>query len=78
MIEARGGRILWSGRPTHVLIGDETDRWDAIALVQYPSPKAFVEMVSSAEYQKEHVHREAGLEATVLIACRPLGFAGPR
>jgi uncharacterized protein (DUF1330 family) len=71
MVEARGGRVLWAGRATHVLIGDEADRWDAVALVQYPSPQAFLEMGMSAEYQKIHGHREAGLERTVLIACRP-------
>ena len=71
MVEARGGRVLWSGRPTHVLVGDQADQWDAIALVQYPSPAAFLDMATSADYQKVHAHREAGLERTVLIACRP-------
>jgi uncharacterized protein (DUF1330 family) len=70
MVEARGGRVLWSGRATHVLVGEEADKWDAIALVQYPSPTAFLEMAMSAEYQKIHAHREAGLLSTVLIACR--------
>ena len=71
MVEARGGRLIWSGRPTRVLIGSDADRWDAIALVEYPNPRAFVEMATSVEYQKIHHHREAGLEGTVLIACRP-------
>ncbi len=72
MVEERGGHVLWSGRATHLLVGEDADRWDAVALVQYPNPKAFVEMGMSAEYQKIHGHREAGLERTVLIACRPL------
>jgi uncharacterized protein (DUF1330 family) len=70
MVEARGGRVLWSGRATHVLVGEEADKWDAIALVEYPSPAAFLDMAASAEYQKIHGHREAGLLSTVLIACR--------
>jgi uncharacterized protein (DUF1330 family) len=76
MIEAGGGKLLWAGRPTQVLIGTEADRWDAIALVQYPSPRAFFDMISEAEYQKAHAHREAGLERTVLIACAPLETIG--
>jgi len=72
MVEARGGKVLWSGRATHVMIGGDADKWDAVALVQYPSPAAFLEMGMSAEYQKIHGHREAGLESTVLIACRPV------
>ena len=74
MVEARGGRVLWSGRATHVLVGEEADKWDAIALVQYPSPAAFLDMAASAEYQKIHEHREAGLLCTVLIACRQVAL----
>jgi uncharacterized protein (DUF1330 family) len=73
MIEARGGKVLWSGRPDQVLIGDaEGDRWDMVALVEYPSRRQFIEMVSSPDYQAAHTHREGGLERTVLIACDPL------
>jgi uncharacterized protein (DUF1330 family) len=74
MVEARGGRVLWSGRATQVLVGEECDKWDAIALVQYPSPAAFLDMATSAEYQKIHGHREAGLLSTVLIACRQVAL----
>jgi uncharacterized protein (DUF1330 family) len=74
MLEARGARIVWSGRPAAVLVGSEADLWDAVALVEYPSVQTFVEMVTSAEYQKIHHHREAGLENTRLIACSPMVF----
>jgi uncharacterized protein (DUF1330 family) len=74
MVEASGGRVLWSGRAMHVLVGEEADKWDAIALVQYPSPAAFLNMATSAEYQTIHGHREAGLESTVLIACRQVAL----
>jgi uncharacterized protein (DUF1330 family) len=76
MIEAGGGKVLWAGRPMQVLVGTDADRWDAIALVQHPSPRAFFAMISDAEYQKSHVHREAGVERTVLIACAPLETIG--
>ena len=74
MIEALGGKVLWSGRPESVLIGGLSDEWDAVALVQYPSPRALLEMGSTLEYQEIHKHREAGLERTVLIACAPVTF----
>jgi uncharacterized protein (DUF1330 family) len=74
MVEAAGGRLLWSGRPTQVMIGGDADKWDAIALVQYPSARAFFEMVSNADYQQAHAHREAGLERTVLIACLSVDY----
>jgi uncharacterized protein (DUF1330 family) len=69
MVEARGGKVLWMGRADQILIGDAAEGWDSVALVQYPSRKAFVEMVSTPEYEQAHEHRESGLERTVLIAC---------
>ena len=69
MVEARGGRVLWMGSADQVLIGDADESWDSVALVQYPSRKDFLEMVSTPEYEQAHTHRESGLERTVLIAC---------
>lgn len=77
LVEDQGGRVLWMGRPDQVVIGDErADAWDAVALVMYPSRAAFIEMVSSERYLEAHRHREAGLEATVLLAMTPgAGFS---
>jgi uncharacterized protein (DUF1330 family) len=73
MVEARGGRVIWTGRPENVLIGDgEQDAWDLVALVSYPSRAAFIDMVTSSSYQEAHTHRERGLDRTVLLACEPL------
>ncbi len=73
MVEERGGRVVWLGRPEQVLIGDsEGDQWDLVALVAYPSRSAFIEMVSSPKYKEAHTHRERGLDRTVLLACEAL------
>jgi uncharacterized protein (DUF1330 family) len=73
MVEARGGRVIWTGRPENVLIGDsDTDAWDLVALVSYPSRAAFIDMVTSSSYQEAHTHRERGLDRTVLLACEPI------
>jgi uncharacterized protein (DUF1330 family) len=71
MVEERGGRLLWSGRAEQVLIGDPASDWDVVALVEYPSRGAFIEMVSSPTYLEAHAEREAGLERTVVVACSP-------
>ena len=71
MVEARGGKMLWMGKVDQTLIGPVEEDWDAVALVQYPSRKAFVEMTTSAEYDEAHEHREGGLERTLLLACTP-------
>lgn len=72
LIEQRGGKVLWSGTPFDVLIGDEdADAWDAVVLVEYPSAKAFIDMIQSPTYNEAHGDREAGLERTRLIPMRP-------
>lgn len=70
MVEERGGRVLWMGSAEQVLIGDPAQGWDAVALVEYPSRAAFIEMVTTPEYTDAHEHREQGLERTLLLACR--------
>ncbi len=71
LLEARGARIVYAGRAAELLVGDET--WDAILLVEYPSRKVFLEIVTSPDYRAAHVYREQGLERTVLYATSPLG-----
>ena len=73
MIEEQGGRLLWAGKADQVLIGDPAEDWDQVLLVEYPSRKAFLEMVSMPEYTKAHESREAGLERTIVVACTPVG-----
>lgn len=71
MIGETGGRLLWQARADQILIGDPEEDWDTVLLVEYPSRKAFIEMVSRPDYMKSHEHREAGLERTIVIACSP-------
>ncbi len=80
MVESRGGKVIWTGRPENVLIGDsEADDWDLVALVSYPSRAAFIDMVTSPKYEEAHTHRDRGLDRTVLLACEPvLNALAPR
>lgn len=71
MINETGGRLLWQARADQILIGDPAEDWDTVLLVEYPSRKAFLDMVSRPDYMKSHGHREAGLERTVVVACTP-------
>ena len=66
VLQEFGATIVISGEAATCLIGNGD--WDMIALVEYPSPSAFFEMVNSDEYQAVHGHREAGLEGQVLYA----------
>lgn len=58
LLERAGGRIVWTGLPAQALLGEES--WDLVALVEYPSRGAFLEMIGSAEYQAiAHLRTEA-------------------
>jgi uncharacterized protein (DUF1330 family) len=58
LLEKVGGRIVFVGLPGPPLLGEEP--WDLVALVEYPSRQAFLDMVGSPEYQAiEHLRSEA-------------------
>jgi len=67
-LEEAGGRLLWLGDVDDVFIGTFRDGWDRVMLVEYPSRKAFLDMISRPEYLKVHEDREAGLETSALLA----------
>ena len=64
-----GGAVRYVGGAPGVVIGEgEKPWWDAIIVVEYPSPAAFLDMVSNEEYLKVHEYRAAGLDRGDLIA----------
>ncbi len=72
MLEQTGARVLWQGRADSVVIGGDTDDWDAVILVEYPSRQAFLEMTSSPQYREVSKDRSAGLADSRLIAMTEL------
>jgi len=64
-----GGSVRYAGTNPHNVIGDgERPWWDAILVVEYPSPQAFVDMVLDPGYQQVHEHRAAALRQGDLVA----------
>lgn len=63
-----GGRVVWQGGVLNALIAEPGEEWDEASLVEYPSPKAFLEMVSRPAYLEAAVHRTAALVDSRLIA----------
>jgi uncharacterized protein (DUF1330 family) len=58
LLEKAGGRIVWAGQSAPALLGDSS--WDLVALVEYPTRQAFLEMVGSPEYREiAHLRSEA-------------------
>jgi uncharacterized protein (DUF1330 family) len=67
-IESRGCRVIWSGRIDSQVIGRGGELFQMVALVEYPSRKAFVEIASDPYVQEIAAHRAAGLEGQWLLA----------
>ena len=65
---SNGGKLLYSGSAAFTMLGEVEQLWDAVAIMEYPSKEAFVEIVAQPEVHKFAVHREAGLEGQLLIA----------
>jgi uncharacterized protein (DUF1330 family) len=58
LLEKIGARVLYAGAGSLALIGPS--EWDLVALVEYPSRRAFIEMTSSPEYLEiAHLRTEA-------------------
>jgi uncharacterized protein (DUF1330 family) len=72
LMEKVGAKVLWVGAVDQVFIGASADEWDQVLLVEYPSRKAFSDMISMPEYDKAHNNREAALEKTALLASSTL------
>jgi uncharacterized protein (DUF1330 family) len=70
LLKKAGGRPVWMGSVKQVFIGTPDDKWDRALLVEYPSRKAFLNMISTPEYQQVHKDREAGLKDSVLLATK--------
>ncbi len=66
-----GAEIVFVADVEDQLLGD-SPRWDRVAVVRYPTRRAFIEMQSLPDFQRQHVHKDAGMEQTFVIGCRPL------
>jgi uncharacterized protein (DUF1330 family) len=68
-LERAGAVVRYTGGAPSVVIGEgEKPWWDAIIIVEYPSPQAFIDMVTDPDYLKVHEHRAAALDRGDLIA----------
>ncbi len=67
LVEKYGGKFLFAGKVNRLMLGEVEEMWDSIAIAKYPNRKAMFEMTMDPEYQKIHVHRDAGLEGQLNI-----------
>jgi uncharacterized protein (DUF1330 family) len=58
LLERVGARVVLAGAAGVAVIGDES--WDLVALAEYPTRQAFIDLVDSPEYEAiAHLRTEA-------------------
>jgi len=73
LIEGVGGRLLYGGAVTGLMLGEVDELWDSVGCVEYPSLAAFQAMLASPEYRAIEHHRKAGLAGQLNIRTKPSG-----
>ena len=67
LVEKTGGKILFGGEVSRLMLGEVEELWDMIAIAYDPSRKKMLEMMMSPEYAEISIHRTAGLEGQLNI-----------
>lgn len=70
MLAGVGGRLLFAGLGCPALIGPT--KWDLVAVVEYPTRQAFLDMIAMAEYQAIAHLRSESLERSELHPLDPV------
>jgi len=52
------------------VVGASED-WDRVAVVRYPTRRSFIGMQSRPDFQEKHVHKEAGMDHTIVVGTVP-------
>jgi len=71
-LAAVGGKSLYAGAVTDLMLGEVDELWDMVALAQYPSRAAMMRMIQSPDYQAIEKHRIAGLAGQLNIHTKSL------
>lgn len=70
-----GAQPVLFGEVDQQLIGQPT--WDRVGVVKYPTRKSFIDMQARPDFQDAHQHKDAGMEQTIVMGCRPLPYPEP-
>jgi hypothetical protein len=68
-LEAIGAMVAFHGDVVNQPLGSPV--WDRVGIVRYPSRAAFFAMQRRDDFKQQHVHKEAGMAATIVMACIP-------
>ena len=61
LLEQAGAEVVYLGSTVEIINGPQTEGWDLVAIVRYPSAWAFLSMFTSEAYQRADIHRTASI-----------------
>jgi uncharacterized protein (DUF1330 family) len=73
-IEKVGGKRVFGGNVSRLMLGEVEELWDMVAIVMHPSRKAMLAMIQDAAYQASAIHRTAGLAGQLNIEVKGCSF----
>ena len=73
-LAAIGASVAFHGDVLEQRSGDPT--WDRVGIVRYPTRAAFFAMQRRDDFKDQHVHKEAGMEFTIVMSCLPQATPG--
>ena len=71
-LAAIGAAVAFHGDVLDQRLGEPA--WDRVGIVRYPSRAAFFAMQQRDDFKAQHVHKEAGMEFTIVMACLPTSY----
>ena len=69
-LAAVGAAVAYLGDVKSQPLG--TPMWDRVGIVRYPTRAAFFAMQERKDFQEAHVHKKAGMDFTIILACLPV------
>jgi hypothetical protein len=55
------------------VVASGSEDWDRVAVVRYATRRSFVDMQTRRDFQEKHVHKEAGMDRTIVMGTLPRG-----
>ena len=71
-----GAEIVFMAQVEKMRLGDGTE-WDQVAIVRYPSRRAFVQMTQRPDFQARSIHKDAGVGRTIVMVSHLVDSPSP-
>jgi hypothetical protein len=70
-LRAVGAEVVFVADVDQQLLGHDPV-WNRVAVVRYPTRRAFIDMQARDDFRQQHVHKEAGMASTIVLGGQPM------